>query len=181
MSFSLKAVQRHGLVYGLITMMVLVAGLLLYRQVGSADCHEFNSAMETMHQQSAFLINGLGETISVNTYVADEDQERAIGYQYVCSKTVDKTSILFAYDRPVVAQFHMHNVKVPLDIGFFDRQGLLIQWMTMDIYQGDEHPLYGPKQPFQYALEARQGFFKENKLMVGNSKLELHASRLVSF
>jgi len=159
------------LLAGLVSVVPLI--VFLSEESARVECRQSNDGMETMHRQRLILSNGAGKTAEIEVHVADDDRERASGYQHICRQVVHTTAILFVYEKPVFAQFHMNNVKVPLDIGFFNDNGVLIQWMKMNTYTGAEKPLYGPKQPFRFALETEAGFFEKNNLTAGNSKIEL--------
>ncbi|MGI9309993.1 MAG: DUF192 domain-containing protein [bacterium] len=141
------------------------------------DCDSSNLGMAQMQRATIALVNARGETVDVVALIADDELERASGYQHICPEVIARTAILFRFDAPRATQFHMRNVKAPLDIGFFDRAGVLIQSMLMQPYtdnRGDgEETLYAPMQPFQYALEARDGFFAEHNLLAGATTLRL--------
>ncbi len=138
-----------------------------------AGCLPANAGMRSMHGESITLLDRFNGQVTIRTLVADDAYERSQGFQHVCGRTIDTITILFAYTHPTAALFHMSNVQQALDIGFFDDQGVLIRIMTMKPYTGQSRPLYGPGQPFQYALEARMGFFDESGLSEGISRLVL--------
>lgn len=136
-------------------------------------CTPSNRGMAQMHLADISLLNAGRQRIPLRAFIADEPLEMASGYQHICPEVVARTAILFRYPAPVAGRFHMHNVKAPLDIGFFDHSGLLFQAMQMHPYQDGDEILYGPMQKFQYALEARLGFFREQNLAAGASRLLL--------
>jgi uncharacterized membrane protein (UPF0127 family) len=136
-------------------------------------CYPSNRGMETMESSTVVLVNDNGHKITLNSLVADDNLERASGYQYICPDVIDRTSILFRYPQPGSGRFHMHNVRAPLDIAFFDENGVLIQSARMQPYVNGEETLYGPMQAFQYALEVRAGFLAEHELSAGKSRLLL--------
>lgn len=138
-------------------------------------CQESIKRLSNMQVEEISLLNDSGKIINIESYIADDAGERAEGYQYICEEVIDKTTILFVYAQPVVGKFHMQNVKAPLDIGFFDATGTLIKTMVMDTYDDGNKRRYHPGQPFQYALEARVGFFNEHKLSGGKAHLVIPA------
>ena len=139
------------------------------------DCHASNRGMEQMESARISLLNERGRRVEFDSFIADDELERASGYQYICPRIIARTTILFRFPAPVATRFHMNNVKAPLAIGFFAEDGALIQSLVMYPYEGGEEILYGPMQKFQYALEARPGFFKEKGLSAGSSKLLIEA------
>ncbi|MEM7196048.1 MAG: DUF192 domain-containing protein [Pseudomonadota bacterium] len=117
------------------------------------------------------IVNRHGEIVEIKSLIADSSFERSLGYQYVCPDVIASSTILFQYPRPIKGQFHMNNVHAPLDIGFFAADGILVTYLVMETYQDNYRPLYGPNEPFQFALEAPVGFFRENGFEVGNTRL----------
>ena len=139
------------------------------------DCIMKNEGMESMHLEGFTLFDDNGQAQHIQGLIADDRFERAMGFQHVCPDVVKDTRILFVYTEPIHGSFHMLNVKAPLDIGFFDDQGLLINVLRMDMYTDDERPLYSPGKPYQFALEAPVGFFEESMLSPGISRLVIHS------
>lgn len=137
------------------------------------DCYPTNRGMERMQTARIVLHNAAAQAVALDAFIADDNLERASGYQYICPRVIARTAILFRWDALLHSPFHMHNVKAPLDIGFFNADGLLLQTMTMQPYEDGREILYAPMQPFQYALEARRGFFAANKLSAGAARLRL--------
>ena len=126
------------------------------------DCQATNEGTETMGVEQVSLVNSRGKLVDITAMIADDANERAQGYQHICSEVIDSTTILFVYPTPIMASFHMSNVKAPLDIGFFDAQGKLVSVQKMETYTETHKPLYSPGRPFRFALEARAGFFAES-------------------
>ncbi len=139
------------------------------------DCVTKNEGMESMHQEGITLFDDNGKAKHIRSLIADEQFERAMGFQHVCPDVVKNTRILFVYAEPIYGSFHMSNVKAPLDIGFFDGQGLLIDVLRMDVYTNEERPLYSPNKPYRFALETPVGFFEESMLSPGTSRLVINS------
>lgn len=160
---------------------VIVSGvigyLVMFTKVLDApeDCGQSLERLSKMQIEEIELLNDSGKIIKFETHIADDSSERAAGYQHICEDVINKTSILFVYSSPIAGQFHMRNVKAPLDIGFFDERGKLIRAMVMHTYDNGNQKIYDPGQQFQYALEARVGFFDEHKLSEGKAWLVLQS------
>ena len=151
--------------------LLLLSILLIGGCNTEAECVNRNAGMRTMHQEGVTLLNDAGNLIYINALIADDGKERAAGFQYVCQQVITTTNILFVYTQPVNSRFHMSNVKAPLDIGFFDDQGLLVKVIKMEVYRDDSRATYYAGSPYQYALETRVGFFKEKELSAGKTRL----------
>ena len=165
--------SRFPLPVWLVFAAVILVGVAVWStgMLSTMSCREVTAGMRAMHTEEVSLLNDQGKVVVFQSHVADDDTERAAGYQYVCANIIDASTILFVYPQPVSARFHMENVEVPLDIGFFDDQGKLFLVMLMQPRDDGDSGLYGPPQPFQYALEAAQGFFVEQNLSAGKSHL----------
>lgn len=82
--------------------------------------------------------------------------------------------MLFVYRRPQVMSFYMRNTPLPLDIGFFDPEGRLREHYPLHPF--DENPVRSRDERLQFALEVRQGWFRENQVRPG-AALDLKAVR----
>ena len=124
-----------------------------------------------MHGESIRLQNDVGEVLTLDVLVADDAFERASGFQHICPQIIDQTLILFRYPQEVRGRFHMSNVHAPLDIAFIDGQGSVIAVLLMETYTENDRPLYGPDGRYQFALEARAGFFNTMGISPQSSRL----------
>lgn len=150
-------------------------GLLLllfaYNTVAT-ECAHSTTALESMQQQEITLINDRGDELLLSSLIADSDLERAGGFQHVCPYVIERSLILFVYNAEIGGRFHMRNVHAPLDIAFFDGAGKLIHTESMQVYNALSEPLYGSDRPFQFALEAKQGFFNTHYISTTGSYLK---------
>lgn len=68
--------------------------------------------------------------------------------------------MLFIYNRPQRMSFWMRNTPTPLDIGFFDQTGKLLE--IYPLHPFDETAVGSKSTQLQFALEMNQGWFREN-------------------
>jgi uncharacterized protein len=80
--------------------------------------------------------------------------------------------MLFVYERPQPMSFWMRNTPTPLDIGFFDREGTLLEIYPMHPF--DESSVSARSKELQFALEMNQGWYRENGVKPG-AKIDLKA------
>lgn len=146
---------------------------LITTPVFAAPCVDMTPAMAAMTQQQITINNNSSRDIQFDVLVADNNSERAAGFQHICPHVIKKRLILFAYPQQQEGLFHMHNVHAPLDIAFFDKTGQLIAVQQMQTYTTKDKPLYGPETPFQFALEAAIGFFDRHLISAENSHLKI--------
>ena len=131
---------------------------------------------DRMRNCTLWLITDVGKPLSIDVKLADEPKLQAAGFQRIGEAVIEKSFILFVYDREEIRQFHMHNVRAPLDIAFIDRDGTIQEVLLMKPDAAMPAPfvnLYKPIKPFQYALEARAGFFREQGLSAGRGRLQI--------
>jgi uncharacterized membrane protein (UPF0127 family) len=65
--------------------------------------------------------------------------------------------MLFVWTGPVAAEFWMKDTLIPLDIWFFDSEGLFVGMQTMAPCEAEPCPYYTADVPFQFALETEVG------------------------
>jgi len=80
--------------------------------------------------------------------------------------------MLFVYARPDQMSFWMRNTPLPLDIGFFDEEGVLRE--IYPLHPFDERPVRSRSLRLQFALEVNRGWFNAQGLGPG-VKLDLAA------
>lgn len=73
--------------------------------------------------------------------------------------------MLFAFSYPKQVAFWMKNVPIPLDIGYFDSNGRLIE--IHSLYPNDETQIVSKSHSIQYTLEMNKGWYHENKISTG--------------
>ncbi len=107
--------------------------------------------------------------IQVDAEIADTPALHAKGLMHRESLSGNH-GMLFIYKEPRILSFWMKNTKVPLSIGFFDSEKKLLQVEEMNPPEkgATTLPLYKSKTSSQYALEMPLGWFKKNKISVGD-------------
>ena len=97
--------------------------------------------------------------------IAISQQEQSQGLMF--RNYLDKNhGMLFAFKNPKKMSFWMKNVSIPLDIGYFDSNGRLIE--IHSLYPYDEKPVFSRSHTIQYALEMNQGWYNRNKIKTGS-------------
>ena len=98
--------------------------------------------------------------------VADSVDERAVGLMRR-SDLGPYGGMLFVFDRPTTSSFTMSDVPVPLDIGWYDAEGRLVDRTLMQPCpqrSPAECPVYQSKGAYRYALETLGGQLPEGAL-----------------
>jgi len=109
-------------------------------------------------------------------YIADDDQKRAQGLMFVEKMDAD-TGMLFIFEREQTLGFWMKNTLIPLNIGFFDSKGKLVDVQEMKVagsLVAKDVPSYQSRKPAVFALEMNSGWFGKHKIKIG-AQLELRS------
>lgn len=126
--------------------------------------------LDKLYEKAKFKIG----KIELSAYVADDDQRRAQGLMFIEKLPVD-TGMLFIFERQEYLGFWMKNTLIPLAIGFFDKDGVLVDVQEMSVADSlmqASPPSYQSKSPALYALEMEKGWFAKKGIKPG-SRLEL--------
>lgn len=106
----------------------------------------------------------------IEVEIADTELKRSYGLMYVEKLNADQ-GMLFIFESEQPLAFWMKNTLVDLSIGYFDKNKKLVDIQDM---RGQKSILnqdlrsYPSKSSAQYALEVPLGWFKTNKIKVGN-------------
>ncbi|MEO0368054.1 MAG: DUF192 domain-containing protein [Pseudomonadota bacterium] len=132
----------------------------------SKGCEHTNPILEKMEPGLVTFSREDGSTFSLEVKIADENDERAQGFQRICAEQIAAMPILFVFQFQVIPQFHMNNVVAPIDIAFIDRNGQIDTITAMQPYVigALKKPKYAPKRRIMYALEVAPEFFATNNI-----------------
>jgi len=86
----------------------------------------------------------------------------------------DDEAMVFVYPEPIRMSFWMRNTLIPLDIGYFDREGVLREIHAMNPL--DESLVQSISDSVQFAVEVNQGWYRARGLKPG-ARLDLAALR----
>ncbi len=98
-----------------------------------------------------------GKPIKVSIAISEEDQKK--GYMFSNGPDEDE-GMLFVYPKKQSLIFWMKNVRVPLDIIFFDENGKFINHKNMKPHNGEDL-YYKSDLPAKYALELKSGWINQ--------------------
>lgn len=101
--------------------------------------------------------------------IADSDIKRARGLMFR-TKFEGIDGMLFIFEQPEPLSFWMKNTWMALSIGYFDRDGKLLNTVEMEPSKSETqayYPSYPSAGSAKYALEMPPGWFEKNKIVVG--------------
>jgi len=116
--------------------------------------------------------------VSLTVEVADSPMERAQGLMERKELEPD-TGMLFVFNEPQTLTFWMKNTRIPLEILFFDQDGVFVNALVMEPCKQDPCPKFKSQALAQYAIELAPGFRMQNGVGVG-WKLDLKTVRKIS-
>lgn len=155
-----------------LAMLLACSPLLAQKPV---SCVEATGAVLHMETGSIHLKDEADNSIMIDVLVADDDRERAAGFQHICADTITDTAILFRFPKETFTAFHMRNVYAPLDIAFMNSNGVVVDVLRMEVYVNSpvfrRQPTYQPHAPFKYALETAAGRMEELGIAPGTRML----------
>lgn len=104
------------------------------------------------------------KTAKLKAEVAADANSRTIGLMNRFSLKPDQGMIfVFAQSEPLA--FWMRNTFVPLSIAYIDSKGVIVNIVDMKPQDESTHPSTGPAM---FALEMKQGWFKERGIVAGD-------------
>ena len=116
-----------------------------------------------------FTIAVEGHPVRMQLAILQPEMERGLMHRRELGQD---DGMLFVYLRPQRMGYWMRNTYVPLDIGFFNSAGALIEIYQM--HPLEEFRLVSHNDQLQFALEMNQGWLKANAVRPG-ARLDLKA------
>ena len=165
--------MTHRRLGPLATLALLVTLLVAGAEAQDPDCPRWREAFAGMPFKMLTLQAGT-KTLALRVKAADNSERQAGGFQCATPEEIQRNLILFDFGDEIVTQFHMRNVRAPLDIAFIKADGRIFSILKM---APSETQLYGPMGTFRYALEARAGFYDSQGIRQGEARLVLPDGR----
>lgn len=94
---------------------------------------------------------------SLDVWVADDREERQQGLRGVTGLPNGVDGMLFVFPRPATPNFVMSDTLIPLEVWFFDEEGVLIGSHEMTPCAAEPCPLYPAPGPVGWGLETPLG------------------------
>jgi uncharacterized membrane protein (UPF0127 family) len=113
------------------------------------------------------------KTLTVEMATTPDQQERGLMFR---ESLGENEGMLFVFKNEETRFFWMKNTLIDLSIGYFNKNGNLIDIQEMKSGKGladSVLPSYASAQPAKYALEMNKGWFDKNKIKLG-TKLKIN-------
>lgn len=110
-----------------------------------------------------FPIKVGSQTVRMQIAALPPELERGLMFR---QKLGESEGMLFVFTRPQQMGFWMRNTTIPLDIGYFNAAGELVEIYPM--YPRDERSVTSHSRDLQFALEMNQGWFRDHGVKPGD-------------
>lgn len=125
------------------------------------------SATRPLPADSWFAIRVGDKTVQLQLALTAAEQAQGL----MGRKSLDTDhGMLFVFSRGKRQSFWMANTPLPLDIGYFDNDGILRE--VYPLYPFDRTSVVSQRSDIRYALEMAQGWFAQNGIRAG-ARLDL--------
>lgn len=108
--------------------------------------------------QDISLLSPEGNVLHLSVDIARAPEERQTGLMY--RRALENDGMLFIFDAEQPLAFWMKNTLIPLDIIYFDQEGLFVSSISMQPCTVDPCKTYPSSGAAMYALEVEQGFIE---------------------
>lgn len=136
----------------------------LYLSIVLIGCDPNYSPEKSYGFDHYFGLTMNGESFSAQLAISDKELSNGLMFR----KELEKDQgMLFVFESPKRASFWMKNTSIPLDIGYFDITGRLLE--IHQLYPFDPRPIRSKSQQIKYALEMRSGWFKNHNISSGHA------------
>ncbi len=142
---------------------VVSAGLAL------SACDKHKSA-STTNDDTLFEMKIGNVPFKAEIALTDEEKMRGLMFR---ESMPENNGMIFVYNTPIRASFWMKNTLIPLDIGFFDKNGVLTE--VRKLYPQNLDSVKSSRSDILYCIEMNAGWFEKNKI---NSATKLDMEKL---
>lgn len=124
---------------------------------------------EPESRDSYFPISIEGVPLQLQLALTQSEQSKGLMHRDSMAKD---HGMLFLFKQPEPRSFWMRNTRIPLDIGYFDASGRLLEIHAL--YPYDENKVASRSQKVLIAVETNRGWFARNHITPG-AQLDLDA------
>ena len=126
-------------------------------------CQPTGAPSEPINSQTYFPIPIGGIELQLQLALYPAEQQKGLMHR----ESLDEDhGMLFLFDRPDKRGFWMRNTHIPLDIGYFDSNGLLLE--VHKLFPFDETTVNSRSSEVLIAVETNRGWYAANNIQVGD-------------
>ena len=126
-------------------------------------CQPVDAPLQPVGSQTYFPISIGGCELQLQLALKPAEQQKGLMYR----ESLDNDhGMLFLFDRPDKRVFWMRNTSIPLDIGYFDSSGQLLE--VHKLFPYDETVVNSRSREVLIAVETNRGWYAANGIQVGD-------------
>jgi uncharacterized membrane protein (UPF0127 family) len=130
---------------------------------------ESGQAQAPASSQTYFPISIAGHELQLQLALNTTEQQQGLMYR---DDLAEDHGMLFLFDQPEQRSFWMHNTRIPLDIGYFDANGRLLELYQLFPY--DDTPVPSKSHQVLIAVETNSGWYASHGIQAG-AQIDLDA------
>ena len=131
--------------------------------LSAVACQPVDAPVEAVGSQTYFPISIGGSELKLQLALKPAEQQKGLMFR----ESLDNDhGMLFIFDRPDKRGFWMRNTRIPLDIGYFDSSGQLLE--IHKLFPFDETVVNSRSREVLIAVETNRGWYAANSIQVGD-------------
>jgi len=144
------------------TIIYLLAVVLAWSSLIYTGCGPEDHSENTSSSSTYFPIKVGDATLKLQLSITLNEKQKGLMHR---DKLEENSGMLFLFERPARQHFWMKNTQLPLDIGYFDASGRLVE--VYPLYPLDETPVPSRSDRILIAIETNRFWFAENGVRPG--------------
>ena len=135
---------------------------LLLLSLTLAACQPVEETLPPADSQTYFPISVGGQELQLQLALNPAEQQRGLMFR---DELAEDHGMLFLFERPDKRGFWMQNTRIPLDIGYFDASGQLLE--VYKLFPHDETPVSSKSRDVLIAIETNRGWYAAHGVKPG--------------
>ncbi|MFU8849234.1 MAG: DUF192 domain-containing protein [Opitutales bacterium] len=132
-------------------------------------CHPPKDNTAAAAPDTYFPINIGSRTLQLQLALTPTEHQQGLMFR---NSLAEDHGMLFLFPRPKPQSFWMKNTRIPLDIGYFDTSGRLVE--VHKLFPYDESPVASRSQEILIAIETNRDWYARNGIAPG-ARLDMEA------
>lgn len=134
-----------------------------------AACQPGPENLAPANSQTYFPISIGGQSLELQLALNTAEQQKGLMHR---DHLAEDHGMLFLFDRAEQRGFWMRNTRIPLDLGYFDAEGTLLE--IHQLFPYDENPVSSASTDVLIAVETNRGWYAAHGVRPG-ARIDLDA------
>lgn len=126
-------------------------------------CQPSSEALVPANNQTYFSISIGGNELQLQLALNQAEQQKGLMHR---DELAEDHGMLFLFDQPDKRGFWMHNTRIPLDIGYFNASGQLLE--VYKLFPYDETTVPSHSHEVLIAIETNRGWYAAHGVKAGD-------------